>query len=223
MPFTGSTITLLALCAAVAAANADAQTNPYTVANGRILSAMQPEIRLDVDTALHYVGSQRWILYNVAQAEQHLFVQRGADGVERFLWVQFEEYIPSSNGKYDYSKSKPISAFERELRTDKELWTVPTTEARPESDGAHARQLLRDHGITLPAHMLYERFIYLPDSTRRRELMVIYAEDVRAVGVDVSALEGSPEATARLYALLDEHERRALRAFRISPISSRQR
>jgi len=100
---------------------------------------------------------------------------------------------------------------------------VPTTEARPESDGAHARQLLRDHGITLPAHMLYERFIYLPDSTRRRELMVIYAEDVRAVGVDVSALEGSPEATARLYALLDEHERRALRAFRISPISSRQR
>ena len=135
--------------------------------------------------------------------------------------MQFEEYIPSSNGRYDYSKSKPISAFGHELRTDKELWTVPTTEARPDSDGAHARQLLREHGITLPSHMLYERFIYLPDSTRRRELMVIYAEDVRSVGVDVSALEGSPEAKARLDALLNEHERRAMRAFRIADIARR--
>jgi hypothetical protein len=211
------------LAVASVAVTIEAQATPYTVTSGRVVSAMQPTIRLDVDTSLAYVGSQRWILYDVARAEQHLFVQKVGNDVRRVLWVQFEEYIPSSNGKYDYSKSKPISAFGRELRTDKELWTVPTTEARPESDGAHARQLLRDHGITLPAHMLYERFIYLPDSTRRRELMVIYAEDVRAVGVDVSALEGSPEATARLYALLDEHERRALRAFRISPISSRQR
>jgi hypothetical protein len=196
-----------------------AQAVPYSATKGRIVSAMQPQIRLDIDTSLTYVGSQRWILYNVAQAEQHLFVQQSPAGVRRFLWVQFEEYIPSSNGKYDYSKSTPISAFGRELRADKQLWKVPTTETRPESDGAYARKLLREHGITLPPHMLYERLIYLPDSTGRRELMVIYAEDVRAAGVDVSSLEVSPEAKARLDALLNEHERRALRAFTISPAS----
>ena len=194
-----------------------AQPAPYTVSKGRIQSEMQPKIRLGIDTALTYVGSQRWILYNVAQAEQHLFVQRAPDGAQRFLWVQFEEYIPSSNGKYDYSKSVPISAFGRELRVDKRLWQVPTTESRPESDGAYARRLLREHGITLPSHMLYERFIYLPDSTGRRELMVIYAEDVRSVGAEVSALQGSPEADARLAALLADHERRALRSFSIEP------
>jgi hypothetical protein len=187
---------------------ASAQTPPYTVTNGRILSAMQPAIRLDIDTALHYVGSQRWILYNAAQAEQHLFVQRSPEGVERFLWVQFEEYIPSSNGRYDYSKDAPVSAFGRELRTSKQLWNVPTTEPRPESDGAYSRKLLREHGITLPPQMLYERFIYLPDTNRRRELMVIYAERAKA---DASSLPKE-----KLDALLAEHERRGLRSFTIA-------
>jgi len=207
MPSIRSTTGLLAFCAAVATSDAGAQTAPYTVTNGHILSAMQPDIRLDVDTSLHYVGSQRWILYNVAQAEQHLFVKRAADGVERFLWVQFEEYIPSSNGRYDYSKDALISAFGRELRTSKQLWNVPTTEARPESDGAYSRKLLREHGITLPPKMLYERFIYLPDTVRRRELMVIYAERAR---------DASTVPKEKLDALLSEHEQRGLRAFSIS-------
>ena len=217
MPRTSVRLIAAAVLLTPAVNAAIAQPAPYTVTKGRIESAMQPQIRLDIDTALTHVGSQRWILYNVAQAEQHLFAQRAADGVKRFLWVQFEEYIPSSNGKYDYSKSAPISAFGRELRVDKRLWQVPTTETRPESDGAYARKMLREHGITLPSHMLYERFIYLPDSTGRRELMVIYAEDVRSVGAEASTLEGSPEAAARLATLLAEHERRALKSFSIGP------
>ena len=202
-----STTLLLALSAGFI--KAAAQTAPFTVTDGRILSAMQPGIRLDVDSALHYVGSQRWILYNVAQAEQHLFVQRSHQGVERFLWVQFEEYIPSSNGRYDYSKDAPISAFGRELRTSRQLWKVPTTESRPESDGAYSRKLLREHGITLPPEMLYERFIYLPDTSRRRELMVIYAERASA--------GASSFPKDKLDALLADHERRGLESFTISP------
>jgi hypothetical protein len=192
-----------------------AQPAPYTATKGRVESAMQPQIRLDIDTALSYVGSQRWILYNVAQAEQHLYVQRSPSGVQRFLWIQFEEYIPSSNGKYDYSRSAPISAFGRELRTDKRFWTVPTTETRPESDGAYARRMLREKGMTLPPHMLYERFIYLPDSTGRRELMVIYAEELGFAGAIPA--DTLPAAKARLDALLAEHERRGLRTFTIAP------
>jgi hypothetical protein len=109
MRFSASTI-LLAICSAGPTRDLAAQAVPYTVTNGHINSAMQPQVLLDIDTSLHYVGSQRWILYNVAQAEQHLFVQQSATGVERFLWVQFEEYIPSSNGRYDYSKDAPVAA-----------------------------------------------------------------------------------------------------------------
>jgi hypothetical protein len=209
------------LAIALVARELVAQTPPYPVTKGQVSSAMQPAIRLDIDTTLTHVGSQRFVLYGVAQAEQHLFVERTAEGVRRFLWVQFEEYLPSSNGKYDYSKSPQLSAFGRELRADKALWKVPTTEARPESDGARARALLREHGITLPPAMLYERFIYLPDTTRRREMMIIYAEDIGAVGLEVAQLEGSPEAKAKLDASLADHETRALKTFRISGTTNR--
>jgi hypothetical protein len=212
MPLTRISIFVAALGLA-ATRQAASQQNPYSVTKGRLTSAMQPDIRIDVDTALEYVGSQRWILYGNAQAEQHLFVHRSPQGVERYLWIQFEEYIPSSNGRYDYSKDSPVAAFGKELRTSKQLWNVPTTEARPESDGAYSRKLLREHGITLPPQMLYERFIYLPDTTRRRELMVIYSERAKD---GVSSL-----AKDKLDALLAEHERRGLRSFAISSSQTR--
>jgi hypothetical protein len=198
-------------CALACAGRLPAQPPPYTVTAGRIVSAMQPAIRVDVDTALHYVASQRWILYGVAQAEQHLFVQRASRGVERFVWVQLEEYLPTSNGRYDYSSDAPITAFGRELRVSTEVWTMPTTETRPQSDGAYARRLLREHGITLPSPMLYARLIYLPDTTRRRELMVIYAE--RAPSIDTSST-----AKPALDTSLAEHARRALHAFTITTV-----
>jgi hypothetical protein len=186
-----------------------AQSAPYTVSKGVITSQMQPEIRLKLDSTLQYVGSQRWVLYDVTQAEQHLFVQKSAAGVERFVWVQFEEYIPSVTSRYDYSGDAPLTAFGKELRTSKTVWTVPTTEQRPASDGAHARQLLREHGVGLPSKMLYERFIYLPDPSHRRELMVIYA-------TRLSSRDSSAAATKEgLEALLAAHEKRALATFAI--------
>ena len=154
------------------------------------------------------VGSQRWPLYGVAQAEQHLFVGHGATGVTRLLWIQFEEYLPSSNGRYDYSSDAPLTAFGRELRVSKRIIAMPATEARPESDGAYARRLLREHGVTLPAQVLYERFIFVPDTTRRRELMVIYAEDATSLGNPTGAT---------LDSLLAGHEQRGLRSFAIVP------
>ena len=96
-----------------------------------------------------------------------------------------------------------MSAFGLELRASRQLWSVPSTESRPESDGAYARKLLRGRGITLPPQMVYERFIYLPDSTHRRELMVIYAENAA----------GKP--TDKLDSLLAEHEKRGLASFAI--------
>jgi hypothetical protein len=201
-------VVLVATLLVSATATASAQAAPHTVRDGRITSDMQPAIRIEFDTALTYVGSQRWPLYNVVQAEQHLFVHRTANGVDRFLWVQFEQYLPTSKGRYDYSGDAPLSAFGLPLRVSRELWNMPTTEKRPESDGAYARRMLREHGITLPAQMLSERFIYLPDSTNRRELMVIYAEDAMSLGASSLPKE-------KLDALLADLERRALKSFAI--------
>jgi hypothetical protein len=199
-------LVFIAVATIAAASSLSAQAAPYRVIGGRrIVSAMQPSVTIDVDSTLAYVGSQRFELYGVALAEQHLFVDLRDTTRTRFLWVQYEEYLPSSNGRYDYSADSLVTDRGHALRTQRELWTVPRTESRPGSDGAKARELLRAHGIVLPPQMLYERMVWLPDSTRRRELMFIYAESV-----------GSPDRS-RVARLLDEHQVRALRAYTITP------
>jgi hypothetical protein len=150
-----------------------AQT-PYTVTQNRVASAMQRNISIDVDSSLSYVGSQRFILYGVAQAEQHLFVERRGGVVARFLWIQFEEYLPSSSSDYNYSRSPVFKRFGRDFHVDGALRKTPQTETRPESDGARARELLREKGITLPEDVLYHRLVWLP--TPRSEVMLIYME-----------------------------------------------
>ncbi len=206
------------LFASTFATAATAQTTPpYAVRANRITSAMQPAIALAIDSTLEYVGSQRFELYGVAQAEQHLFAQRQGGRVVRFLWVQFEEYLPGSNGRYDYSSSPLVTTSGRSFHADKELWNVPTVEARPGSDGAQARSLLRSHGLTLAPAMLYERLVWIPDSSRRRELMIIYAEDLTSAGVTTVDVQGSEAARQRLASLLEGLQSRGFAAFRVTP------
>ena len=191
-----------------------AQT-PYTVAHNRVVSAMQPNIRIDVDSSLSYVGSQRFILYGVAQAEQHLFVERRGGAVTRFLWIQFEEYLPSSNAVYDYSRSPVFKRFGRDFHVDGALRKTPRTETRPESDGARARALLREKGITLPEDVLYHRLVWLP--TPRSDVMLIYMESLESQKLRLAELQGSATADSTLTRALTAHRDRAFSAFRITP------
>jgi hypothetical protein len=191
-----------------------AQT-PYTVTQNRVASAMQPNVSIDVDSSSSYVGSQRFILYGVAQAEQHLFVERRGGAVARFLWIQFEEYLPSSSSVYNYSRSPVFKRFGRDFHVDGALRKAPQTETRPESDGARARGLLREKGITLPEDVLYHRLVWLP--TSRSEVMLIYMESLESQKLRLAELQSSAAADSALTRTLAAHRDRAFSAFRIRP------
>jgi hypothetical protein len=67
-----------------------------------------PRVRIEFDRGFKYAGGQSFVLYDVANAEQHFFVDADAQGrVRRLYWVQFEGYLPSNTYKYDY-KSKNV-------------------------------------------------------------------------------------------------------------------
>ena len=52
-----------------------------------------------MDPALEYLGSLEFVLYGVADAEQHLFAEIEGDRVRRLLWVQFEGYLDEGRGR----------------------------------------------------------------------------------------------------------------------------
>src|SRR5437764_14069327 len=78
-------------------AQSSAPATPQTAAaehsrtvKGRVLtSTAMPALRLEFDKEFKYIGNQDFILYDVARAEQHFFVDADKQGrIKRLYWVQ---------------------------------------------------------------------------------------------------------------------------------------
>jgi len=143
-----------------------------------IRSLALPHAELHFAADYQYVGGQRFTLYGVADAEQHLFVRKGSKNtVERFYWVQFEHYLPSNSHTYNYPEARTTEIGGLHFIYDTEAYNdYAGLNHDPASDGGRARALLAKHGLTFPQRAVRIRMFYLPGNDRRRELMIIYGE-----------------------------------------------
>lgn len=148
-----------------------------TIRGNTITSDSLPAIRFVVDSGLTYLGRQQFVLYDVANAEQFFFAELDGKRVKRLLWVQFEGYLPGLDHTYDYSRDSTQTMWGRTIFRNSAFRATPTSEPRPDSDGARARAFLRERGLTLAPGMLYHRLVWLIDEPARNELMVISMED----------------------------------------------
>lgn len=150
-----------------------------------------------------YVGSDRFDLYGVADAEIQVFAE--ADKTKRLTklyWIQFESYWPSKPElTHDYTDNR------REQHWGATTWISSspgsTTETpRPGSDTEHIRAILKRAGYTQPAEVMSVRLVQLLDDPKgtghgRDELMFIYAEDLAPTGKTLAELttNGKPNAS----------------------------
>src|SRR4030095_9068668 len=77
---------------------------------GQVLTSREmPAVHLEFDNKFKYAGGQSFILYDVARAEQHFFVDADAEGkVKRLYWVQFEGYLANNTHTYSYQAIKTV-------------------------------------------------------------------------------------------------------------------
>jgi hypothetical protein len=168
---------------------------------GQVLaSADMPAVRLTFDKAFKYVGGQSFILYDVASAEQHFFVDADAQGrVKRFYWVQFEGYLPSNTHAYDYKADKTVNIGGLDFIADAYARNIKTSSGRPDSDGNRARAFLESKGYRMESDdVVRQRLVHLVDNAKRNELMVIYTEDLSSTGLTAADLAAGGRAAARL-------------------------
>ena len=77
-----------------------------TVSGNDLISDHDPAATLRFDPAYRYIGGQKFILYGVADTEQHFFVETTADDkLESVYWVQYEAYLPNKRYTYNYDDS----------------------------------------------------------------------------------------------------------------------
>jgi hypothetical protein len=179
-------------------------------------------VRLRFDDAYRYVGGQRFVLNSNADVEQHFFVDADANGrIRRLYWIQFEQFLPTVRGSFDYAPSKTVSLGGLEFIADAYVRIIQD-EANPTSDGARARAFLATRGIRFSRpEIISQRLVHIPDAERRQELMIIYSEELAPLGIDVRDLPPDGTLSGPWTAVADTLLRRATDGMKLAPLGSR--
>lgn len=172
-----------------------------TVSGNTLISEHDPPVQMAFVEGFEYIGGQKFILYGTADVEQHFLVEKHLDGtLKSFVWIQFEGFLPDNDYTYDYSGSPlrlQIGAFD--FFTD----TAAGTSSRfmrlgwPGTDGYLARKFAADNGYTIPDDYAYARLVHIPDDMSRKELLVIFMEDLAPKGWTGESLREGGENEGR--------------------------
>lgn len=138
-------------------------------ASSRVHSPLSP-IRVKVASDFRFVGTQRFVLHNKVDVEQHLFVN---DAAGRVVWVQYERYLPEAEGTYQYDAGPTVTLRGVEFLTNIREYLQPP---EPGSDRHRAYELLASRGFTLVTPAKRVRLVHVPAGDPRSEVMIVYAE-----------------------------------------------
>lgn len=130
-------------------------------------------VRVRVSPSFRFVGSQTFVLREVAEVEQHLYAIANGGEVERLVWIQFERYLPHVDSQYAYPKERVTSLGGLEFDLNVRAYDKPPDAG---SDRARAYELLAAHGLRFGIPATRVRLVHVPDNNRRAEVMIIYAE-----------------------------------------------
>jgi hypothetical protein len=169
-----------------------------TVQANAIKSEHDPAVRIELPSEVQYAGADRFVLYGIADCELHAFVEADAQkNVQRLYWVQFEGYLPSKPKlKHTYDSPRHANLGGWDFYVDS--WVLASdAERKPGSDLEHIERLIRRKGYTLPDGMMYVRLVHLLDATKRKELMIIYGEDLKSTGFTAADLDKGGKAHSR--------------------------
>src|SRR5262245_17805488 len=180
-------------------ANEVANRQARSVKDQILTSPETPPVRIEFDKGFKYVGSHSFILYDVAHAEQHFFVDADKEGrIKRMYWVQFEGYLPSNTHTYRYKANKTTSIGGLEFIADANARNIKANPGRPDSDGARARAFLEVKGYRMASDdVLSQRLVHLVDEAKRNELMIIYMEDLSGKGLTAADFAEGGRAAAQ--------------------------
>lgn len=161
-----------------------------TVQGSSVTSTHDPAVRITVPKSARYAGAERFVLYGIADCELHVFVEAdAAKNVTRLYWIQFEGYLPSKpdlHHTYDSPRHADLGGWDFHVDT----WLRERDEPiKPGSDREAVERILKSKGYKIPAGMMYLRLVHLLDNEKRKELMIIYGEDLAPTGASAASLK----------------------------------
>jgi hypothetical protein len=174
------------------------------VQNNVVISKRDPALKISVPKNATYIGAARWNLFDVADCELHVFVEADSERrVKKYYWIHFEGYLPSQpNFVYEHKGGAQQMVYGLDMNVRARFG--PTAEPQKAgSDSERVMKMITGAGYTLPAHIINVRFIHLLDASKRRELMVIYTEDMAPTGFTSNDLIKDNKIDAEKWAVIE--------------------
>jgi hypothetical protein len=174
---------------------AQAERPERKVEHNVIVSQHDPAVRIELPKSARYLGADRWVLYGIADCELHAFVETDKQKqVQQLYWIQFEGYLPSKpdlHHQYDSPTHATIGGLDFFVDT----WVRGNDEKMdPGSDREHIDTMVHNKGFIMPSGMMYVRLVHLLDDQKRKELMIIYGEDLAPTGLTAADLAKNGKA-----------------------------
>jgi hypothetical protein len=186
-----------------------------------VISRHDPAAEIKLPNGFRYVGADRFLLTDPSlgdfdDCELHAFVAvDDARTIRALYWVQFEAYLPDHpdiQHTYDSPRHAAIGGLDFYVDT----WvSAGSTMPKQGSDEAHFYSLLASHGYRRE-DLMSVRLVHL-DSTRRRELMIIYSENLARIGYTAMQLKDGGTDHGKWAAIEDGLIRRAEQGITIKP------
>lgn len=189
-----------------------------------ITSPAWPEIQIQVESGLTFIGAQQITIYKVAAAEVFVFVEADAQHkIQRQLIVQFEHFLPHtdpSTYRYNYTTPHTVNLNGETYKTD--LRVVPVAAfgvPDPESDVAQVNQFIESQGYTRLTQnieqVVVKRIMKELGEERRHEILWIYREPLNPPTLLFTNEDEGFMVAAAQRSLLADFEARAIRSFAI--------
>ena len=181
-------------------------------------------LTISVPATAVYLGGQRFVLYGNADAEIHVFAEADEHRlIKRLFWVQFERYLPTyPERRYNYADNERVNLW------GGTVWAgagprQSHVAGRPGSDRDHVMAIIAKAGYSVPEEMMSARLVRLLDDpkssgTGRRELMLIYSEDLAPTGRHYADLVSDGRTTPAWEPLEQPLIARAAAAFEVSAL-----
>jgi hypothetical protein len=141
--------------------------------------------------------------------------------IQSLYWIQFEEYLPTNQSTYGYKFEKVTTISGRSFDTAAGAANTSQRRGRPDSDANRAIDFLAGKGYKMPAEVARVRFVHLPDEAKRKELMIVYAEDLASTGKTSADFAPDGSAAAEWSKISDELVKRGAAGIRITTAPSK--
>jgi hypothetical protein len=191
------------------------------ISDNTVISRRDPEVAIKLPRAVHYAGTDRFQLSdpklgNFDACELYAFVDPDNDRrVDKFYWVQFEAYLPNHPGlHHTYDSPRHVVIGGLDFFVDSGVLAAHRS-LKPGSDEAHFYGLLASQGYRW-SDLMYVRLVHLFDAAKRKELMIIYAENLAPTGYTATQLDKEGSGHAKWAAISHELARRAERSITIT-------